>query len=284
MGNIIPFESAKLPAHLAQIDAAAANADLLSHSGGGFPVLSIKGKVFAVVRGGERTVLPNPRDPESPATYVEVVLIKANKGTSKVFYAKGYSEGAEASAPDCFSNDGVAPDQTVENPISKKCATCPKNVWGSKISDAGTKVKACSDSVRVAVAPADRLNDPHLLRVPPASIKELGEFGAKLAKRNVGYQMVLTKIKFDAEQPTPYLKFEPVGFLDEASYHEVLEQAQSDVVQKILGTAGLTASEAEDPPATEPQRAAAPAAAKKTASKPTPAPKPPVEADRKSVV
>ena len=40
-------------------------------------------------------MLPNPKDPESPATSIEVVLIKANKANSKVFYAKGYQEGAE---------------------------------------------------------------------------------------------------------------------------------------------------------------------------------------------
>jgi hypothetical protein len=96
--NLIPFESASLPAYLSGTDIAALNADLLSHAGGGFPVISIKGKVFAITRDGERNVLPNPKDPDSPATSIDVVMIKANKGTSKVFYMKGYdpkeSEGA----------------------------------------------------------------------------------------------------------------------------------------------------------------------------------------------
>ena len=91
--NIIPFDGSKnLPAFLKQVDVAALNSDLTSHAGGGFPVISIKGKVFAVVRDGEREVLMNPLDPESAATSLDVVLLKANKGTSKVFYLKGYDK------------------------------------------------------------------------------------------------------------------------------------------------------------------------------------------------
>jgi len=66
MSALIPFESAGLPAHLRALDVATINGDLTAHAGTGFPVISIRGKVFAVVRDGERVVLPNPRDPESP--------------------------------------------------------------------------------------------------------------------------------------------------------------------------------------------------------------------------
>ncbi len=53
--NIIPFDSgSSLPAFLKKVDIAALNADLTAHAGGGFPVISIKGKVFAVVRDGDR--------------------------------------------------------------------------------------------------------------------------------------------------------------------------------------------------------------------------------------
>lgn len=249
MANIIPFEgSSKLPAYLKAFNVSELNADLTAHAGGGFPVISIKGKTFAIVRDGERTVIPNPKDPESPATSIEVVIIKANKNTSKVFYLKGYDkDSSEGQKPDCYSNDGIAPAADAQNPQSKKCATCPHNQWGSRVTDKGTsKGKACADVVRLAVAPAGQLNDPMLLRVPPASIRALGEFGQTLAKRGVGYNMVVTKIAFDTEAESPKLTFKPIGFLDEDGFAEVREVMESKIVSDILG-ANPVATEAAEP-------------------------------------
>lgn len=265
--NIIPFDggSKNLPSYLKKVNVAELNADLTSHAGGGFPVISIKGKVFAVVRDGERKVLPNPKDPDSPATSIDVVLIKANKGTSKVFYMKGYNpETSEGQKPDCYSSDGIEPAADAKNPQAKKCATCPHNQWGSRITDKGaTKGKACSDTVRMAVAAAGQLNDPMLLRVPPASIKALGEYGQMLAKRGVGYNMVVTKVGFDMEAESPKLSFKPVGLLDDAAFAEVQETAASDLVRDILGAGPVTAVEAAAPAeAVEVEEAPKPAVSK----------------------
>ncbi len=281
MSNIIPFESGKLPSFLTKIDVAALNADLTAHGGtGGFPVISIKGKVFAVVRDGERKVLPNPKDPDSPATSIDVVMLKANKGTSKVFYAKGYTEGAEGVKPDCSSSDGVKPDASIKSPQSKSCAVCPHNQWGSKIGEGGGKGKACQDGVRVAVATPNQVNEPYLLRVPPASIKALGEYGQMLAKRGIAYNLVVTKIGFDMEAPTPKLTFKAIGMIDEATYNACQETIASDVVAQITGTAPSVAvvesdaepeiqveAEAEEPAVEAPEVKKKPAA-KKAEAKP----------------
>lgn len=234
--QLIPFEGKALPAYLKKFDVAALNAALTAHAGGGFPVISIKGKMFAVVKDGERTVLPNPKDPESPATSIDVVILKANPGTSKVFYAKGYDpESAEKQKPDCYSNDGVAPAADAKNPQAKKCATCVHNQWGAKVTESGKKGKACSDSVRLAVAAAGDINEPMLLRVPPATIRVLGEYGQMLAKRGVGYNMVVTKVAFDQTAESPKLTFKAIGLVDETTFAEIQEVAQSDTVQNILG-------------------------------------------------
>lgn len=266
--NIIPFDGSKnLPAFLKKVDVAALNSDLTSHAGGGFPVISIKGKVFAVVRDGDREIMMNPLDPDSAATSIDVVLLKANKGTSKVFYLKGYDKDtSEGQKPDCYSADGVEPAADAQNKQAKKCATCPHNQWGSRISEKGaTKGKACSDTVRMAVAAAGQLNDPMLLRVPPASIKALGEYGQSLAKRGVGYNMVVTKVSFDIEAESPKLAFKPIGLLDDAGFAEVQEMLGSDLVANILG-ANPVAVEAA--PAAEAEEA--PAVAAKPKAKPAP--------------
>lgn len=280
MSNIIPFESSALPAHLAHIDVAAVNADLTAHAGGGFPVISIKGKVFAIVRDGERVVLPNPKDPESAATSIEVVLVKANKATSKTFYAAGYDPAAsgDAAKPDCYSADGSKPAADAKNPQSKTCATCKHNEWGSKVNEKGvaTKGKACQDLVRMAVVPNGQLNDPHLLRVPAASIRNLGEYGTMLAKRGVAYDMVVTKIGFDMDAESPKLTFKATGFLPEADYAAIQATKGLDTVSYILDSS--PAATDGEPPAeraapAEPSKPAAPAA-KEAPAEPAPAPAP----------
>jgi hypothetical protein len=238
MSNIIPFESGNLPAYFKEVDVASLNTDLTNHSGGGFPIISIKGKIFTVVRDGVRTVLPNPKDPDSPATAIDVVVVKANKGTSKVFYAGGYSEGGDQKKPDCFSNTGDRPDPSVKSPQSKSCATCPHNQWGSRTGENGGKGKSCQDSVRIAIAAPGMLNDPMLLRVPPASIRALGEFGQACAKRGLPYNAVVTKLGFDMESPTPKLVFRPVGMLDDKGFAQVQDVANGDTVASILGKVG----------------------------------------------
>lgn len=234
--NIVPFDTAKLPAHLMQ-DAAQANTDLTAHAGAGFPVISIKGKTFAIVREGDRKIIPNQKDPDSPATHIDMVLVKANKQTSKVFYLAGYDEKAEAKKPDCYSNDGIKPADDSEMKQNSICATCKWNQWGSKTSTDGVggKGKACQDAVRIAIATPGLVNDPYLIRVPPASIRALGELGSTLAKRGVSYQAVVTRISFVAEAATPQLTFKPVGFLDAETYQKVREVADTDVVRSILG-------------------------------------------------
>lgn len=253
--DIIPFEGGNLPAYLKKANVEELNNDLLAHAGGGFPLISIKGKVFAVVRNGERVIIPNPKDAEAPATSIDVVIVKASKHTSKVYYPNGYTEGGENVKPDCFSNDGIRPDPSAERPCATSCASCPKNAWGSRIGDNGKKGKACQDSVRIAIATPNAIDDPYMLRVPPASIRALGEYGNLLKKRGVGYTTVVTKIGFDIESPTPLLTFRPMGFIDEAAYTKVQEVAQSDVVQNILGmntfATQMEESNQEAPPVVE---------------------------------
>ena len=268
--NIIPFDQGgKLPAYLKAFNVAELNADLTAHAGGGFPVISIKGKVFAIVRDGERQVLPNPKDPDSPATAIDVVLLKVNKAASKVFYLKGYDkDNSEGQKPDCYSNDGVEPAADSANKQAKKCATCPHNQWGSRITEKGaSKGKACADAVRVAVAPAGQLNDAMLLRVPPASIRGLGEYGQALAKRGVPYNAVVTKVSFDMEAESPKLVFKPVGLLDDASFAEAQELIGSDTVQNILGASALPVAGEAAPAAKDEDETPAPVAAKPAVSK-----------------
>ena len=231
--HVIPFETASLPAFLQETFGI--TNDLIVSGGGGFPTVSIKGKVFTLKRGDEKTLITNADD--EPARSLEVVILKAGPAgdkLAKVYYKSGYTEGSDAK-PLCYSNDGIAPSINATEPQCKTCAACPQNVWGSHVSEDGKKGKACSDSKRLAIAPAGQINDPMLMRVPAASLKALTAFGQQLAKRGVPYQAVVAKIGFDYSVAHPALTFKPVGFVDEGTLGEIKEAMESDLVKRICG-------------------------------------------------
>lgn len=210
----------------------------------GFPVLSIKGKVFHIREGGESDLVTQPGDDEAPATSLEIVLIKANRHVSKVYYDAGYEEGADA-APTCYSNDGEVPADDSEEKQCKTCAACPHNQWGARITESGKKAKACTDSRRVAIAAAGDLSKVMLLRVPAASLKPLMQYGQALTKKGVPYQAVVTKLGFDYTVAHPLLTFKPVRPITVEEAREVKEQIVSDVTEAILhgGNAAQMAAE-----------------------------------------
>ena len=252
--DMVAITASKLPAHL-QGKVKSTNVFAAAVSAGGFPVVSIKGKVFHVQRGDERTLITKGEDGE-PAASLEAVIVAVNPNKSKVYYDQGYEEGS-AAKPTCYSNDGLAPAADAEEPQSKKCATCPHNQWGSRITDNGGKGKACGDSMRLAIAPPDQLNDPMLLRVPAASLKTLGQYGAQLAKRGVEPHHVVTRIGFDYNVAHPALTFKAVRFVEEHELAEVeaVLLEEDETIGQITGTgAAPLLPEAEAKADAEPKR------------------------------
>ncbi len=235
MTNVVAFEASSVPAFLR--NRKGPNSDLTSHVGtGGYPVLSIKGKVFAVCKGDDRNVVQRENDDgeKEPARNLEVILLKANPHLSKNYYKAEFEEGVNAN-PDCSSSNGIAPDPGTENPQSASCAVCKHNVWGT---GRGGKGKACQDHRRVAVCAPDQINEPMLLRVPPASLKPLAEHAASLDNRDVDYFSIVTVLKFEAEAATPQLIFtvrKRSPFVTEEQYAEIEKQRESDLVKQIIG-------------------------------------------------
>lgn len=231
--NLIPFESAGLPAHIAE-KFGQTNTDLASGiGGGGFPSISYKGKVWHVIDGDQKTLVTKPGE-DDPASSLEVVILKANPHLSKVYYKGGYVEGSEEK-PTCYSNNGVGPALDAQEPQAAKCAVCPHNAWGSRVSENGAKGKACSDSRRLAVAPAGELDYPMLLRVPAGTLKELAGYADMLNRRKAPYQAVVTKVSFDHSVAHQKFLFKAVRWLSEDEAEQVAATLEKDVIQKIIG-------------------------------------------------
>lgn len=248
--DLIAIKGDSLPAHL-RGKGPVANPFAAAVSTGGFPIISIKGKVFHISRSGELELVARHDDPESPASYLDVVIMAVNPGKSKIYYSQGYVEGS-TEKPDCYSNSGIKPELDAETPQCKTCAACPHNQWGSRISESGAKAKSCTDAMRIAVAAGDMVNDPMLLRVPAVSLKQLGEYGKQLALRGCAPHHVITRIRFDNDVAFPSLKFKAVSFVDaeELAEIEAVQEEAAELITNIIGTS------ANAGPAPEPTRAA----------------------------
>jgi hypothetical protein len=162
------------------------------------------------------------------AIKLDIIIVGANPQLSKTFYAAEWNPDAEATAPDCFSLNGVSPDPQSTQLQNDVCASCPSNSWGSRITKQGTKVKACSDLKRLAVVSAD---DPSgsvfLLSVTPAALKGLNQYQRELGMRGIAPEIVRTTISFDTNASFPKLQFGFGGFIS--------EEAQT-AVDKLFGT------------------------------------------------
>lgn len=265
MSSLVPFESGSVPAHIARRFAdASTNNDLSANvGGGGFPVISYKGKVWHVVRGEDRILVANEEG--DPKSSIEVVILKSNPNLSKIYYPSGYEEGSSAK-PACYSNDSQGPARDAQDPQATKCAICPHNAWGSRVTENGAKGKACSDSRRLAVAPIGDLENPMLLRIPAATLKELTAYADMLNRRKAPYQAVVTKIGFDHTVAHQKLTFKALRWLNEDEDELVQDVMSREVIRNIVGLEADLELEGTPPASvtqrSEPEPARKPAARK----------------------
>jgi hypothetical protein len=286
MTNLVPLNKNQLPFHLRKSpeQARAVASELASGVTAGFPIISYRGKVWRVRKGGTEVDFLDRRGNAVPS--IDVVFVKSNKNLSKTYYKGKWQEG-DNSPPDCWSSDGVKPDAAVQNKQHTVCATCPRNAWGSRITEQGKKGRECSDVRRMAVVFADELAkkgaDAHvfLMRIPPASLNPLKDYAEKvLGPAGVEYYAVATQVGFDSGASHPKLTFrvstdedDHPRFLTEEEYATIEELRDSPEVEHILSeepdyaSAGTTGE--GDAAAPAPEATPAPV---KAPSKPKPRP------------
>ena len=231
-----------------------------------YSVIGYRGKVWSIKHSGNEIPLMR-EDGDGARSSIEVVILKAASAISKIFYANGYQDGANA-APDCWSADGLKPDASVQHKECSTCAACPRNAWGSRVTESGKQGKQCADSRRVAVVPVnDMANEafggPMLLRVPAASLKDLKGYGEQLNSYGYPYYEVATRISFDVKESFPKFVFAAIKPLDDADVGTVAELRSDKRVAQLLNEAieqaapavtsapEVPASPFEEPPAGE---------------------------------
>lgn len=233
MSAIIPFD-AQLPALPTSKRLSGINRDILGSGAPQFPVLSIKGKVFTLVKGSEKKILTRDVDGEEMAVQSLTVSVARANTKYRVFYASAFTEGEENKKPTCYSTDGVAPAHNAAEPQSKKCMGCAQNVWGVRDG----KGTACSQRTRLAVVdPNNMSEEPILLNVPPASRKAWMQAVEAADMRGQDYNRMVLRMSFDKEAATPKLVFKPTGWLSDEGHDAITKLYDSDLVKDMIGIA-----------------------------------------------
>jgi hypothetical protein len=168
---------------------------------------------------------------------LRVVIVNAAVDISRTFYAKAYDPNAEATAPDCWSPDGRAPDKSVKSPQGKSCETCPQNIAGS--GQGGTK--ACRYGRRIALVLPDDLGtnvagDVYQMQLSAKSIFGKGSnhtfpFNAYLDyvfANGSDLESVITEISFNEDNDNQTVLFRAVDFV---AKHPELEAVVAEAVQ-----------------------------------------------------
>lgn len=225
MSNVV-----QVPAHIAARIAArqqsgaksAIASSIVGGDGPSIPRISIRAGRFRLVEDGVETTV---------GVSLDTIIVGANPRVSKVFYGKAYDSSAENVRPDCWSNDGLKPDVSVERPVHSSCADCPHNALGSKILPSGAKSKMCADQRHLAVVPAADPTKVYSLTVPVSGMKALREYFKELTNYGVNPEEAVTELGFDDQASFPKLVFKQKGYVPEKAIARVEGLLESEPVK-----------------------------------------------------
>jgi hypothetical protein len=243
---------ANVPAHLRRHAAVSAHQSILSNlPTGSWQKISYAGSKWALISAeGDKTY--------TGTMELDVILVRANPNISKRYYEGEYDPNKEGTAPDCWADNGQGPGDRVPDPVSKICATCDLNKWGSNVGVSGKPTKACSDVKRMAVlvfAPNKAGGERKLLPgsweldVPGASLKNLAAYAKETEANGAAVTMVVTRLTFVPEANFPQFAFRALDWVSQAEDAAAQAAYQSDVVLLQIGLqeAGGPVQQAEQP-------------------------------------
>ena len=242
------------------------------------PSLSYEGKVWQVVNGKDKRKLQtkNAEGDIVPMAVMRVVVLGVAPRRGRAYYPSSY-DPTKAAQPDCWSSDGVEPDENVKAPISKACQTCPMAAKGSKVTD-GREGYACAQHRILAVVPnQDITSEPLRLKIAITSDwdkdnTEPGWFAFQqyvdfLKAQGIAHSgMVVTKMKFDNNTAYPKILFGVDRFLVDAEYAQMIEAVNSPKVAEVIadkftpaGVNGVVADQSDTAPLSVPGKPEDPA-------------------------
>lgn len=198
---------------------------------------------------------------------INVVIVNASPKVGRIFYAKAWSPDSEPTAPDCFSNDGMAPDAGAANPQASSCNDCSQNIKGSGMGNS----KACRYSRRIAVALEEDFGtalEGSVYQMNLASKSLFGDsvgdkthtfenYSKYLANNGKSIDHVVTQVSFNEENDNQSVLFTATRFINKGEYAVTSKIASNSDVQKLVYMTPYQADASGRTPKLEAPKAAA---------------------------
>lgn len=193
--------------------------------------ISIRGRVFRLMVNGKEIS-------KNENNAMNVVIVAGGKDIARYYHAKKYTAG-DTSPPDCFSNDGIAPDPASYSPQSTTCEACPQNIKGSGEGDS----RACRFQQRLAVVLAEYIEgDVYELALPSKSLFGRGDlqkmpfqqYAKYVGAQGRNINTLVTEMRFDSDSDTPKLVFRPLRYLTREEWVQAKKQGDSTEARNAL--------------------------------------------------
>jgi hypothetical protein len=225
----------------------------------GIPRIVPKNGIFRKVVGGEE--MGKVKGP------INAIIINASRDVGRIFYAKQWSPDATPTAPDCFSNDGRAPDASAVSPQAARCDSCPNNISGSGQGNS----KACRYSRRLAVMLEEDFGTALEGRVYQMNLSSKSLFGDSvgdkthtfgnyvkyLANNGKSLEFVVTEIGFNEDNDNQSVLFTATRLVRRNEYEVASEAIKKPETQKMVV---MTSYQADASGRAAPKQIAAPQA------------------------
>lgn len=230
---------------------------------------------FISLKSGVMSYNGNP----VPGNKLDVVVVDA---ILENHYFEGAYDPNTPQSPVCYAfgrdEDDMAPHEKVEEPFSDKCKGCPNNEWGSADTGRG---KACKNVRRLAIIPADALDDGAqgiedaaiaYLKVPVTSVKSWAGYVNQLAATNKPPLAFVTEISVTPDAGSQFkVNFKAKESIEDGELIGAL-LAKADVVEQTIAFPYQPVEEAPAKPARNARAKAAPAKAPARGAKQAAAP------------
>jgi hypothetical protein len=175
---------------------------------------------------------------------IKVIVVNASPHVGRIFYAQAWNPDSEPTSPECFSNDGRAPDAKAKAPQSERCDSCQNNIKGSGQGAS----KSCRYSRRIAVVLEDDFGTPLQGDVYQMNLASKSLFGDSvgenthtfenyskyLANNGKSLDYVVTQISFNEDNDNQSVLFTPIGYINKSQYEVTSKAAVDPLVQKMV--------------------------------------------------
>jgi hypothetical protein len=227
MGNelsLFDSNSLQVPAHLQDMNEEGNIQDRIQ-----VPSLSYEGKVWSIILNGEKTQLVKlDGDGDEVPVSVHARRRAGLPAASRAVLLRGRLRPIECwQACLLLRRRGQAAPE-LQEPQASACDGCPMAVKGSRISESGKQVSACSQHRVLAVVPAHKMDmEPLRMKIAVTSdydkendLEAKGWFAFQqyrdfIKARGVNHSAsVVTKMRFDPGVAYPKVLFQPDRFLE----------------------------------------------------------------------